>query len=71
MAKEETFTASLVCPNCRKTGKAVCGEYENPTRAGGRPDREILAFSKGFQTGGFLDGVEQVVCSDCLGLVPI
>jgi uncharacterized protein YbaR (Trm112 family) len=70
MAKQETFTAKLVCPNCRTTGLATCEENENPMHPG-KLDRSIQSVSEGFRTGGYLDGNQQVVCSRGRVLVPI
>jgi hypothetical protein len=71
MAKQETFTAKLICPNCRTTGEAICEENENPVHTGGKFDRVVLSISKGFQAGGYLDGNEQLICSSCRVLIPI
>jgi hypothetical protein len=71
MAHPETFTVSLHCPNCRTTGEVICAEHENPAPTGRRFDRMVLSASKGFQPGGNLDGIEQVICSSCQALIPI
>ena len=71
MAKQEIFTASFVCPNCRTIGEAICEENENPMLGGGKFDRVILSVSTGFQAAGYLDGNQQVICSGCRVLIPI
>jgi hypothetical protein len=70
MARQERFTARLVCPNCRTMGEAVCEENENPALADKR-DRLIVSVTKGFELGGYLNGNQQVICSRCHSLIPI
>ena len=67
MTSSEAFKVKLFCPTCRIEGHAICEE----TEAGGKFDRTVLAVSNGFEGGGRLEGIDQVVCSTCKGLIPI
>jgi hypothetical protein len=71
MPEREIFKARFFCPNCRTTGHASVEDEENPARADGKRDRIILAVSQGFAGPGYLDGVQQVICATCRGLIPI
>jgi len=71
LAKPETLTVRLRCPNCRTTGEVICEENENPAPTGRKFDRVVLSTSKGFQAAGYLDGIQQVICSSCRVLIPI
>jgi hypothetical protein len=71
MPEREIFKARLFCPNCRTSGQAIVEDEENPTRADGKRDRIVLAVSQGFAGGGYLDGVQQIICVTCRGLIPI
>ncbi len=70
-SEREIFKARLFCPNCRTSGHAIVEDEENPARADGKRDRIVLAVSQGFAGSGYLDGVQQVICATCRGLVPI
>jgi hypothetical protein len=71
MPDREIFKARLFCPNCRTTGQAIVEDEENPARSDAKRDRLVLAVSQGFAGGSHLDGVQQVICVNCRGPIPI
>jgi hypothetical protein len=68
-AKQKAFHSENSLPNCRNLGEARCEDYQVTQR--GKFDRTIIFLSDGFEAGGDLDHVQQVICSGCRSLIPI
>ena len=51
-------------------GIAECEDDVSPDNPD-RTIRTVQAVSEGFEGGGYIDGVQQIICSGCRGLVPV